>query len=252
MKIIDLSVYYEVNKNAEPFLPEIEYTEHAEMAKIFSEKLSVPISAFPGEILLAHEYLKGISHVGTHVDAPSHFGPFSEGRKARSIDEVPLEWCYGNGVLLDIRPVEKLHLISVDDLEKSLKKIKYQVQPRDIILIQTGWDKYINQPEYLSEQPGMSREAVLWLLNQGVVMIGIDTYGFDRPFQVMAEEYKAGNKDAMFPAHMVGREKEYCHIEKLGNLDAIPFPYGFKVAAFPMKLKGGTAGYARVVAIIED
>ncbi|NLY70854.1 MAG: cyclase family protein, partial [Clostridiales bacterium] len=52
--------------------------------------------------------------------------------------------------------------------------------------------------------------------------------------------------------HMVGRDKEYAHIEKLGNLGAIPCDYGFKVACFPTKVRGGTAGQARVVAIVED
>jgi cyclase len=68
----------------------------------------------------------------------------------------------------------------------------------------------------------------------------------------MAECYKEGTLKEMFPAHMVGREKEYAHIEKLGNLGAIPYDYGFKVACFPTKVRGGTAGQARVVAIVED
>jgi cyclase len=50
---------------------------------------------------------------------------------------------------------------------------------------------------------------------------------------------------------VVGRDKEYAHMEKLGNLDALPAAIGFKVACFPVKVKGGTAGQTRVVAIVE-
>ena len=42
------------------------------------------------------------THSGTHVDAPLHYGPSANGH-TRTIDEVPLEWCFGNGVRLDFR-----------------------------------------------------------------------------------------------------------------------------------------------------
>jgi kynurenine formamidase len=38
----------------------------------------------------------------------------------------------------------------------------------------------------------------------------------------------------------------------LANLDQLPRPFGFKVACFPVKLTGGSAGWSRVVAILED
>ncbi len=56
----------------------------------------------------------------------------------------------------------------------------------------------------------------------------------------------------LWGAHFVGKDKEYSHIEKLANLDKLPKPFGFKVACFPVKLTGGSAGWARVVAILED
>jgi kynurenine formamidase len=52
-------------------------------------------------------------------------------------------------------------------------------------------------------------------------------------------------------AHYVGIDKEYCHIERLTNLDQLP-PTGFTICAFPLKVKGGSAGPARVVALIHD
>ena len=43
----------------------------------------------------------------------------------------------------------------------------------------------------------------------------------------------------------------YCHLEKLSALDSLP-DHGFTVACFPVKLKGGSAGFTRAVAILED
>lgn len=47
-------------------------------------------------------------------------------------------------------------------------------------------------------------------------------------------------------------QKEYCHIEKLANLDQLPKPFGFKVACFPIKITGASAGWCRVVAMVEE
>jgi kynurenine formamidase len=67
----------------------------------------------------------------------------------------------------------------------------------------------------------------------------------------MIEEAK--NQGAQFwEAHLLGREKEYCQIEKLTNLDQLPIPFGFKVMAFPVNLRGASAGWSRVVAMIEE
>ena len=51
----------------------------------------------------AVEQIEAITHTGTHVDAPYHYGAESEGKPARTIDEVPLQWCFAPGVVLDMR-----------------------------------------------------------------------------------------------------------------------------------------------------
>ena len=60
-----------------------------------------------------------------------------------------------------------------------------------------------------------------------------------------------GPKDFL-ESHWVGTEVEYCHMESLTNLDLIPKPFGFTVAAFPIKIEGGSGGWVRAAAIIED
>jgi len=255
VKIIDLSVPLESEAVSEMETPEIEYTSHETSVELLESIFGVKKEdlAFSKGLGWAVEIVHASTHAATHLDAPWHYGKTSEGKTAKTIDEVPLEWCYGDGVVLDMRHKKAGELITVEDLKKALKKIGYSIKPSDIVLIMTGADKHWGTPEYLFNHPGMGRESTLWLLEKGVKIIGIDSWGFDRPFSNMADNYaETKNGRVVWPAHFAGITKEYCHIEKLANLDKIPMPYGFKVAVFPIKIKGASAGWVRPVAIIEE
>jgi kynurenine formamidase len=67
----------------------------------------------------------------------------------------------------------------------------------------------------------------------------------------MREDLKAGRPEAFLPAHRVGREREYCHIEKLANLHTLPRPFGFKVSVFPISIARASGAWCRAVAILE-
>ena len=97
---------------------------------------------------------------------------------------------------------------------------------------------------------GMSAVATEWLIDQGVKVMGIDQWGWDLPLPYLIKKANETNNPELFwEAHLVGRRKEYCHIEQLTNLDALPYS-GFKVAVFPLKIKGASAAPARVVAML--
>jgi len=91
----------------------------------------------------------------------------------------------------------------------------------------------------------MSREATLWLIDNGIKVMGIDAITFDPPIDAMFQREK------FWEAHRVMIEKEYYHVENLANLDKIPKPHGFKIALFPVKWKNATAAPVRAVAIVE-
>ncbi len=247
-EILDLSVEISHNAKSEPKPARITYSSHKAGTKI-AEPAGVKQEDFPDGLGLASEELTLITHVGTHLDAPYHFGPMVEGIPAKTIDQVPLEWCIGNGVVLDLSHKNESEPILLSDIEKAIKKIKYEIQPWDIVLIRTNRDKLWGKRDYPWIHPGMTREATLYLLNKGVKILGTDAYGFDRPFTVMFKETKEGNKSALWPAHFAGRDKEYLHIEKLANLDKLPI-YGFIFMAFPILIKGASAGWVRAVALI--
>jgi kynurenine formamidase len=252
LHFIDLSMPME-NKSNEPRPPEITYADHKEFLETNVKLTGLSKEDFHDGLGSAMEYVKVSSHSCTHMDAPYHYGPVVEGKPARTIDQVPLEWCYGDGVVLDMRHRQRGEEISVKDIQEALKKIIYTLKPGDIVLIMTGLEKRRKQPDYAKLHPGMSKAAVLWLIEQGIRMMGIDAFGFDRPFDIMAEEFRKGNKEALFPAHhLAGRQKEYCHMEQLANLDRIPKPFGFKVICFPINISGASGGWVRPVAIIEE
>jgi kynurenine formamidase len=116
----------------------------------------------------------------------------------------------------------------------------------------TGADKHFDKPDYFSAHAGMGREATLWLLDQGIKVMGIDGWGFDRPADTMLADYwHTGDSHQLLPAHMLGREREYCHMEKMANFDQIPVPYGFWVSCFPVKVERGSAGWMRAVALVD-
>ncbi|MFC2045001.1 cyclase family protein, partial [Chloroflexota bacterium] len=143
-------------------------------------------------------------------------------------------------------------VISVVDLQEALTKINYGVKPYDIVLIQTGADKLWGKESYFHAGCGMGRESTIWLIDCGIRVMGTDAWGWDTPFWAIKESFqRTKNRDILWAAHRVGIEREYCHIEKLANLDMLPSPYGFKIACFPVKLARGSAGWSRVVAIFE-
>jgi kynurenine formamidase len=252
-RLIDLSVPLEHNSASEPLPGSIHYIEHggeglAQMQQFFGVTADDLVWS-DGEGW-AIEDVHMITHTGTHVDAPYHYGRMSEGKPARTIDQVPLEWCFAPGVVVDVRDVPAGAEITVQHLQSSLAKIEYELQPGDIVLLQTDADKRINSPEYF-RQPGLGRDGTLWLVEQGVKVIGIDAYTIDRPFTDMVGDFKrTGDGRHIWPAHFAGITREYCQIEKLANLDKIPTPHGFFVSCLPVKITGASAGWCRAVAIV--
>ena len=135
----------------------------------------------------------------------------------------------------------------------ALAKIDHEPRPGDIVLIWTGADRLWGTDAYRAEFPGMTRESTAYLVERGVKIIGIDAWGFDRPFASMIGDYRrTGDNGVLWPAHLYGREQPYCQLEKLANLDALPEATGFTVVCFPVKLAGLGAGWARVVAVVDE
>lgn len=256
-KIIDLSIAIEndLPSDPPPMIPKIDYIDHtlgAEQMKEFYP--GIEKEHLPGGLGWALEFISLTTHSGTHLDAPYHYHPtMDQGEVAMTIDQIPLEWCFSDGVLLDFRNKADGERITAKDVEKELERIEYQIKPLDIVLVQTGADQAWGTPQYLVKGAGMDRGSTLFLTEKGVKVVGIDSWSWDRPLPFQAEEFKQ-NQDpkVIWEAHFAGIEKGYCHMEKLANLSAIGRPHGFTVCCFPVKIKGASAGWARPVAIVDE
>jgi kynurenine formamidase len=253
VRLIDLSVAIEHDAAGEMTKPRIEYVTHDQGGLT---SMMQTFGAQPKDFVYSQghgwavENLTVGSHTATHIDAPYHYGATSEGKPAKRIDEVPLDWCFGPGVVVDMRHKKPGEVIAVDDLRRELQRIGHSLRPNDIVLIHTGAATRWGTPEYF-RQPGLDRDSTLWLVEQGVHVIGIDAWTLDREFAAQIEDFRrTGDGRFIWPAHFAGITREYCQIEKLTNLDRLPNPHGFYVSCLPVKIKGGSAGWCRAVALV--
>ncbi len=249
--LVDLTVPLEPTPS-EPEPIQIEHIDHRQGAVLLTQGSGVSADSFPEGLGLNLERIQLTSHSGTHVDAPIHYGPLTQGKKARSIDELPLEWFFGPGVVLDCRK-ENAGCVTSEEIKSALDSQALSLEAGDIVFIHTGADTLWGAPEYFTNFRGIGVDATKWLIEQEIKVIGVDSFGFDPPFHQMIRAYQeTGDQKALWPSHMFGRKQEYCQIERLANLSLLPTDKKFLVSCFPIHLKGCGAGPARVVALLAE
>ena len=206
-----------------------------------------------------------VMHSGTHIDAPAHVvqgTPF--------MDEVPLPYFFGTGVVVSI-PKKKWEVITAKDLENARPKIRRG----DIVIVNTGWHKYYgDNSHYYGYSPGFYKEAGEWFVERGVKMCGSDTQALDHPLGTAIGPHGPGAPNGLLPAinqeyeKTTGRkviedfpEWEPCHNAILsagicgfenvgGEIDQVT---GKRVtfAAFPWRWTRGDGCIVRLVAMLD-
>jgi kynurenine formamidase len=253
MRIVDLSAPIVASPESLPDLlrTEIQFADHATGAEHIAALFGVGRELLrDGEGWAVETFTRLGTHNSTHVDAPFHYNSTIAGRPAQTIDQLPLDWFFRPGVVLDFHDRTDGLTIEVHDLQTALENAGHGLAERDIVLIRTGRDAYYGEADYMSRGPGVSADATRWLYDRGVRVMGIDAWGWDRPLHLQAEEaLVAGRPGIFWAAHQA--DLPYSQIERLANLDRLP-PNGFTVACFPLRLIGGSAAPARVVAILDD
>lgn len=254
MRYIDLSVSIEngLQVDRPGNGPHIRYQHHRETFAALAQPFAglAPEDLPDGEAW-AVERIDLSTHNGTHMDAPWHYASTMDGgRPAATIDEVPLEWCHRPGVKLDLRHLPDGHVATARDLEAELRRIGHELQPLDIVLVNTAAAVRYGQPDYLDAGCGMGREATLYLTSRGVRVVGTDAWSWDAPFSYTARRYAAtGDASLIWEGHKAGRIQGYYQMEKLTNLDRLPST-GFQVICFPVKIHKASAGWVRAVAVL--
>lgn len=256
MKMIDLSVSIVDGLPVDPELQvaHINYVKHGSDLSISSTLSCIPgicREDLPEGYGWAVDLLTLGSHTGTHMDAPYHYHPtMNHGETAWTIDQVPLEWCMGDGVVFDFSGKPDGYVCTPEDMESYLNLIGYELKAGDIVLIHTNAMQYWGSREYMLRGCGIGRAATLWLAHKGIHVAGTDAWSWDAPLPLIGEQYqKDQDKNKIWEGHKAGAECIFCHMEKLCNLDLLP-PYGFTVSAFPIRIDKGTAGWVRPVAMI--
>lgn len=255
-RIVDISTALKAGIASDPkgTEPQITYVDHQQsVGQLTGFFPGLTRDQLPAGEGWAVEQLVVSTHNGTHLDAPYHFhSTMDGGKRAMTIDEVPLEWCFGPGVKLDFRHLPDGHVVSAQEVEAELARIGHEIQPGDIVVVNTSAGAKYGQDDYLPSGCGMGREATLYLTSRGVRVTGTDAWSWDAPFIHTAKRYaETGDASLIWEGHRAGMEIGYCHIEKLGNLDQLPAT-GYMIACFPFKIEKASAGFTRAVAIFED
>jgi kynurenine formamidase len=253
-RIIDISMHIDNDTTSDPpgLAPKITYIDHhqsaPDMVRFFP---GLKVEDLPESEGWAVENVQLNTHNGTHLDAPYHFAStMSGGQRAITIDEVDLNWCFQPGVKLDFRHLPDGYVVRAADVEAELKRIRHDIRPLDIVVINTSASNSLGKDNYTQSGCGMGYEATKYLLDKGVRLMGTDAWSWDAPFSHTAQKY-AATKDAslIWEGHKVSRITGYCHLEKLHNLSVLP-DSGFHISCFPVKIRAASAGWTRAVAIL--
>jgi kynurenine formamidase len=185
-------------------------------------------------------------HGGTHIDAPIHF---AEGRLA--VDEIPVQKLIAPAIVIDVRPAVEENAdyrLSIGDLE-TWEARHGPIAHGAVVLMLTGWGKkWPDRIRYLGSStpsdprtlhfPGFSRQAAEFLVKERHVDgIGIDTPSIDY----------GPSQD--FIVHQIVNGANLYGLENIANLEKVP-PKGAILVALPIKIKGGTGGPVRIIAIL--
>jgi kynurenine formamidase len=156
MRIIDLSApIVGTRPDAASFeRVEIEYRSHADGAGQIQAMLGVsPELLRHGEGWAIEEFTRLGTHSVTHVDAPWHYNSTIQGQPAATIDELPLDWFFSDGVVLDMSAKADGESVGVRDVESALATIPYTPKPLDIVLLRTGRDARGGRRDSLRRAP---------------------------------------------------------------------------------------------------
>ena len=200
----------------------------------------------PGGYWYAANDFCAAEHGGTHLDAPIHFAA-----ERWTADEIPLDRLVGPAVVVDVSERAARDpdtLLTRADLA-ACEARDGRIPDGAVVLVRTGWDRFWDdRGRYLGSTaagdtahlhfPGVSAEAAEWLTTaRRLRSIGIDTASIDH----------GPSRD--FRAHRVLTNANVPVFENLAGLAALP-RRGATFIGLPMKIRGGSGGPLRAIAVL--
>ena len=215
-------------------------------ARLFTLEV-VSAQQTPGGYYYAANNICAAEHGGTHLDAPVHF---AEGRA--TTDRVPLERLIGEAAVVDVSEDaarDRDYRLDVRGLE-AWEAAHGRIGEGTIVLVRTDWSKFWPDKErYLGTTktgneavanlhfPGIDSTAAAWLAKRNVKAVGIDTPSIDY------------GQSQDFMTHRILFAENIPAFENVASLDRLPAT-GSTIVALPMKIKNGSGGPLRIVALI--
>jgi kynurenine formamidase len=175
------------------------------------------------------------SHALTHMDAPRHF--LSDGR---TLDQLDLGRCIGDAVVLDLSAKPDNSLIEVEDIAPFADSVRRVRR----VLLRTDWDQHVMQPSFRTDFPRISAALARWLVEQGVVLVGVQSPS--------VASLRPENHAELVEVHEILLRADVVIVEGLANLNLLPTNTPFQFIALPLKLEGGDGTPVRPVAIFNN
>jgi len=223
------------------------------------------------------QYIMTSNHMGTHLDAPKHFVT-----NGMTVDEVPLEWLYNDGVVVDLsEEMGELGIYTPEMIES-----KVEVKKGDTLILNTGWAKYAehspnsNEEKYIHLHPGAHPDMVDWLIEKEIKIWGVDCVSTDHPLnlpvgrflgngaleqgkkvrKLAIDKFGADKINELFPDqdYQLTHNKLFphncMHVENMGGDLTHPDIQNkrMKIGIFPWKFKDGEAAFCRAIAFLEE
>ncbi len=261
MKLYDLSQPLNQDAPFWPFYPPFE-------VKYIKRKAEQGVNA---------QYIQTSNHMGCHLDAPRHFVT-----GGKTIDQIPLEWLYGEGIIVDLSDV----MDELDIFTPKMIEDRVEVRDGDIIFIHTGWHKHAqfgsepDEEKYIHRHPGPHFEIVDWLLEKKIHLWGVDMVSTDHPMNLpigrflgkgglehwkkvtaqCEEKFGKDKMDELFPekayqlTHNALFPYDCIHVENMGGQISAPELQNKRLTlgCFPWLFKGGEAAFCRCVAFVDE
>ena len=180
-------------------------------------------------------------HVGTHMDAPSHF---SEGS---TVDKIPAEDLVLPLAVIDIKAKaarDPLAQVTLEDV-KAWEAKHGRIPERACLAMNSGWAAHVETPKFKSlnekgqhQQPAFHIDAIEFIMEErNVVSLAVDTFSFDNLHSPESD------------VHYKWLGDERWGIENVNNLDDVP-AVGATIVVGQPKIQGGSGGPNRVMALV--
>jgi len=177
-------------------------------------------------------------HNGTHIDAPRHMVD-----KVEPVDQVPLERVAKEGVLINLPNKGPDSSVSVKDILDS----GAEFGPNLIPVINTGWtEKMWGKPGFWEQMPYLEPGVGELMAKKNVPAVAMDVF----PEKAIWRGVKLDPGEVWVANHLALLEKGIPMIQFVTNLSQIG-KSRFVLIAAPLRIKGGDASPARVLALVE-